>query len=109
MTLGYIGHTESHGLDWKPTYVKVEEILRGEPTWRERCEDLHVRYLFWGADETENVSSSAQPWREGARLIAHGNWGELYDLEQPPEPVTVPQVAPPPAPAPVPSESPGVN
>ena len=109
MTLGYIGHTQSHGLDWQPTNVKVEEILHGEPGWRERCVELRVRYLFWGADEMENVSSSAQPWRESARLVAHGSWGELYDLDQPAVPVTVPQVAPPPTVAPGPPESPAVN
>ena len=109
MTLGYIGHTESHGLDYKPTKVKVEEILRGEPGWREHCEELRVRYVFWGADEAENVSSSTQPWRENARLIAHGSWGELYDLDQAAVPVTVPQVAPPPAPASAPPEPSSVN
>ena len=90
MTLGYIGHTQSHGLDWQPTYAKVKDILGGEPGWRQRCEELRVRYLFWGADEMENASSSTQPWRESARRVAHGSWGELYDLEQPAVALTVP-------------------
>ena len=85
MALGYTGHAWSHGLDWEPTAKKVEAILRGEPEWRTRCAELGVRYLLWGADEEENVADSKQPWRESARLIASGTWGELYDLNAPPD------------------------
>ena len=91
MALGYTGHAWSHGLDWKPTAQKVQDILRGEPEWRALCAELGVRYLLWGTDESENIADSAQPWRESARLIASGTWGELYDLSAPPN-------APPPAP-----------
>ncbi len=87
MALGYTGHAWSHGLDWKPTAQKVDDILRGEPGWRELCDELGVRYLIWGSDEIENITDSTQPWRESARLIAHGNWGDLYDLSAPPDAV----------------------
>ena len=84
MALGYTGHAWSHGLDWIPTDKKVGKILRGEPEWRELCADIGVRYLIWGTDEIENIADSTQPWRESARLIAHGDWGELYDLSAAP-------------------------
>ena len=85
MALGYTGHAWSHGLDWEPLERQVKSILRGEADWREQCAKLGVRYLFWGAEELENVSNSPQPWRESARLVASGAWGELYDLAQLPE------------------------
>jgi hypothetical protein len=94
MALGYTGHAWSHGLKWEPVAAKVEAVLRGAPEWREHCAALGVRYLFWGAEEEEHVESSTKPWRESARLIARGEWGELYDLNAP---AAVPQVAPPPA------------
>ncbi len=95
MALGYTGHAWSHGLDWEPTAEKVRDILGGESEWREFCGELGVRYLIWGSDEAENIPDSAKPWRASARLIAHGSWGELYDLSAPPAaPAPVPQVAP---------------
>ena len=90
MALGYTGHAWSHGLDWEPTAKKVGLILHGKPEWRKLCAELGVRYLLWGPDEEENVADSGQPWRESARLIASGPWGQLYDISAPPD-------APPPA------------
>ncbi len=84
MALGYTGHAWSHGLAWKPAAEKVDAILRGDPQWRGLCAELGVRYLIWGAEEAENIPDSAQPWKKSARLIAHGDWGELYDLAEAP-------------------------
>ena len=84
MTLGYTGHAWSHGLDWEPTGRKVESILHGDPAWRVLCEELGAHYLIWSAEESQNVPDSPQPWRESARLVAQGEWGELYDLTAPP-------------------------
>ena len=81
MALGYTGHAWSHGLDWQPTAAKVRAVLEGEPEWREHCAALGVRYLFWGNEESAHMPDSSQPWRDSARLIASGDWGELYDLE----------------------------
>ncbi len=84
VALGYTGHAWSHGLDWEPTGKKIESILHGDPEWRVLCEELGVHYLIWTAAESQNVPDSPQPWRESARLIAHGDWGALYDLTAPP-------------------------
>jgi hypothetical protein len=72
-------HAWSHGLDCSPLR-EVESILHGDPEWRALCEELGVRYLIWGVEEKENIPDSSQPWWESARLVAHGDWGELYDL-----------------------------
>jgi hypothetical protein len=90
MALGYTGHAWSHGLDWEPVGRDVEAVMLGETGWRERCDTLGVRYLFWGMDEEESFRDSTQPWRNSARLIASGRWGELYDLDQPPDTVAPP-------------------
>ncbi|MEO7318368.1 MAG: hypothetical protein ABIZ56_05210 [Chthoniobacteraceae bacterium] len=85
MALGYTGHAWSHGLDWKPTAKRVEAVLDGDPDWQMLCREMGVRYLIWGAEETENLPDSPQPWKTTARLIASGDWGELYDLTLPPD------------------------
>ena len=84
MALGYTGHAWSHGLDWEPTAEKVESVLRGDPGWRALCAEMDVRYLFWGLDEEANVPDSPQPWKAGARLVASGIWGAIYDVTEPP-------------------------
>ena len=85
MTLGYKGHAWSHGLDWEPTAEKVDAILHGDPNWRELCRQLDAHYLIWSADEMANIPDSPEPWKPGARLVASGEWGELYDLTAPPD------------------------
>ena len=84
MALGYTGHAWSHGLDWRPTAEKVEAVLHGDPDWQRLCGEMGVRYLIWGAQETENISDSPQPWKTAARLVASGDWGELYDISAAP-------------------------
>lgn len=84
MALGYTGHAWSHGLDWKPTAEKVESVLHGDPDWQRLCGELGVRYLIWGAEESENIPDSPQPWKTRASLVAHGEWGTLYDITEPP-------------------------
>ena len=84
MALGYTGHAWSHGLDWKPTAEKVEAVLHGDPDWQRLCREMGVRYLIWGAQESENIPDSPQPWKTAARLVAHGDWGEIYDVTEPP-------------------------
>lgn len=95
MALGYTGHAWSHGLDWQPTAKRVEAVLNGEPDWQNLCQQMGVRYLIWGAEESENITDSPQPWKTTARLIDSGEWGELYDITMPPDapaPATSPAV-----------------
>ncbi len=86
MALGYPGHLWSHGLPYQDAEPKLEALMNGEPAWRSLAAELHVRYLFFGPREREHYPVSAQPWKESAALIAHGEWGELYDLTQPVSP-----------------------
>jgi hypothetical protein len=88
LVMGYVGHVDSHGLDYKDRLATIEGILRGEEGWREKAASLGARWLFWGTQEQQNYADSKQPWRTSCRLQATGDWGELYDLTQP----AVPQV-----------------
>lgn len=83
MALGYTGHAWSHGLDWAGPAERVESLMNGEPGWREAAAELGVRYLFWGLEEQEHYQTSTQPWKLTTRLVAQGEWGELYDLASP--------------------------
>ena len=80
MVLGYIGHTQSHGLAWQEPAVKLDSLMNGEDGWREIADGLHARYLFWGRNEDEKYKDSPQPWRQSTRLVASGDWGAIYDL-----------------------------
>lgn len=91
MAMGYTGHVWSHGLDWRDTSEQVNQVLSGDLLWRRICNQLEVRYLFWGAMEEENFPASSKPWRIHSRLVAKGPWGAIYDLNSPPDP---PQPAP---------------
>ena len=50
--------------------------------WRDLARESGARYLFWGSQEREAYPESSQPWREQARLVTRGEWGEIYDLSQ---------------------------
>ena len=77
------------GFLWAPLYHPAMKV------WAPVRAELGVRYLLWGADEEENIPDSTQPWRESARLIASGPWGELYDINAPPDsPAPAPAAAP---------------
>ena len=86
MALGYPGHAWSHGLQWQTHAARVEIVMNGGTGWREAATALDVRYLFWGSEERENYSDSAQPWKATTLLVASGDWGELYDLATPASP-----------------------
>ncbi len=83
MAMGYVGHVSSHGLDYGDVAAKLKDLMNGEPDWRTYAEDLHVRYIFWGANEEETYPNSGQPWKETARRVAFGDWGAIYDLKEP--------------------------
>jgi hypothetical protein len=84
MVLGYVGHVESHGLDWQETANQLDTLMNGEGDWRATAVTLGARYLFWGRNENEKYDGSPQPWRETTRLVATGEWGAIYDLQSPP-------------------------
>ncbi len=84
MALGYPGHAWSHGLDYQGVAAQVDTLMNGADDWRTAAIELRVQYLFWGEDEREHYDGSPQPWKESARLIANGAWGELYDLQPAP-------------------------
>ncbi len=85
VALGYTGHVWSHGYRWEEPLARVTAVLEGEPGWRETARGLGARYLFWGAPERTAYPDSPQPWRTETRLIAAGEWGEIWDLEAAPD------------------------
>ena len=93
VALGYTGHVWSHGYPYLKAEARVETVLRGLPGWEEEWKETGAKLLFWGSQEREAYPDSPTPWRETARLIASGPWGEIYDL-------TAPAEAPQPKPAP---------
>jgi hypothetical protein len=84
VALGYTGHVWSHGYDFNEPLRRVTQIMNGEAGWREEARSIGCRYLIWGAQEREAYPDSKEPWREEAKLIASGAWGELYDLASAP-------------------------
>ncbi len=84
LALGYPGHLWSHGLPYQAAEPKLEALMNGAPSWRAEAKALEVRYVFFGPREIEHYPDSEQPWKQESRLIAVGEWGEIYDLVQPP-------------------------
>jgi hypothetical protein len=60
--------------------------MNGEGDWQSLAAELQVRYLFWGQKERAQYNGSMQPWKAASVLIAAGEWGELYDLQDSPSP-----------------------
>ncbi len=83
LALGYTGHVWSHGYQWQKPLDQVDAILNGNAGWRSLSRDLDSRYLFWGPREREAYPDSKQSWRDSAKIIASGEWGEIFDLESP--------------------------
>lgn len=80
VAMGFPGHVYSHGLGSSARDRKMEALMKGEPNWRELARDLDVRYVFWGEMERHNYKDSKQPWLTESARIAHGEWGEIYDI-----------------------------
>lgn len=83
MVLGYPGHVRSHGLPWEEPMRQLDALMMGAENWRDLARQLGVRYIFWGKDEQDVFQNSTEPWAESAALVALGEWGKIYDLEQP--------------------------
>jgi hypothetical protein len=79
MVEGYEGHLYSYGIDYQPRLAKLKAMMMGAPDWRQIADELHVRYLFWGAREDQAYPASTQPWKN-LPVVAAGNWGTIYDL-----------------------------
>jgi len=95
LALGYTGHVWSHGYDYRKPLAEEEAILNGSPNWHQIAKDLDSRYLFWGTRERDAFPESTQSWRTESRIVASGDWGEIFDLESPPPaPAAVPDFPP---------------
>ena len=86
VVMGYPGHLWTQGFDYAGTENQLRQLMEGAGNWRETARGLHARYLFWGREEQSNYPTSARPWEKTAWLVASGDWGAIYDLEQPPRP-----------------------
>jgi hypothetical protein len=88
VALGYLGHLWTQGFD---DYGKANELLtqlmQGSDNWRKLAHDLQIHYIFWGREEKMNYGASKRPWEQTAALVSSGNWGAIYDLDQPPRPL----------------------
>lgn len=82
--MGYPGHLGSHGIDYSSREARLTVLMNGGPQWREAAREIGAHYLFWGNLEKENYRESLQPWVREGRLVARGDWGELYDLQTAP-------------------------
>ncbi len=83
VVLGYPGHLWTEGFDYGKANDQLTALMNGAPNWRDAAKALGVRYIFWGQDERTNYQSSSRPWEGTAFLVASGDWGAIYDLNQP--------------------------
>jgi hypothetical protein len=82
LVLGYPGHLWSQGFaDYGGVNNSLNQLMRGAENWREIAHSLHVRYIFWGREETTHYAASKRPWEATAPVVASGPWGAIYDLE----------------------------
>jgi hypothetical protein len=85
LVLGYPGHLWSQGFaDYGGINNSLIQLMQGAENWREIAKNLHVRYIFWGREETANYAASRRPWEGSAPVVAIGPWGTIYDLEPTP-------------------------
>jgi hypothetical protein len=83
LVLGYPGHLWTQGYEYSAIYDQLGQLMKGEPNWRQIAHSFDARYLFWGREEKANYPTSTRPWENEMAPIASGEWGALYDLEQP--------------------------
>ncbi len=82
LVLGYPGHLWSQGFaNYTGVNNLLNQLMQGAENWREIARTLHVRYIFWGREETSNYAGSKRPWEATAPVVASGPWGAIYDLE----------------------------
>jgi hypothetical protein len=83
VVLGYPGHLWTEGFDYRETEEQLRELMGGAGDWRETARHLRARYIFWGREEKINYPMSGRPWEKTIVPVASGNWGAIYDLEEP--------------------------
>jgi hypothetical protein len=83
VVLGYPGHLWTEGFDYRETEEQLRELMGGAGDWRETARHLRARYIFWGREEKINYPMSGRPWEKTISPVASGNWGAIYDLEEP--------------------------
>lgn len=84
VVLGYPGHLWTQGFDYAAEENELRQLMEGTGNWRQTARDLRASYLFWGREEKSNYPTSTRPWEKTTRLVASGDWGAIYDLEQAP-------------------------
>ena len=83
VVMGYDGHLFSQGLDYAPVLRDLEILMSGGPDWRNAARRLQVQYLLWGPREEGKWSSSTQPWRQCASVVAETEKGGTLYLVTP--------------------------
>ena len=83
LALGYVGHVWSHGYPYQERLKKVDAILNGAEGWPALAHEFNSRYLFWGPRERDAHPDSTEAWRNKVKVVAAGEWGEIFDLESP--------------------------
>jgi hypothetical protein len=91
LILGYPGHVWTQGFEYGPDGAKLEALMNGAPGWKETARFFRARYLFWGREEKTHYPQSKRPWERESKLVATGDWGAIYDLESPRDPIVIPQ------------------
>jgi hypothetical protein len=82
VVLGYPGHLWSQGFaDYPKINSSLNQLMQGAENWRDIARGLHVRYIFWGREETAHYFGSKRPWEGTAPEVASGPWGTIYDLD----------------------------
>jgi hypothetical protein len=83
VVMGYPGHLWTQGFqEYGDVEAKLRQLMAGSGDWRETARYLRARYVFWGRLEKDNFPKSSRPWERTTRVVASGNWGAIYDLEQ---------------------------
>ncbi len=83
LVLGYPGHLWTQGYEYGAIYDELAQLMKGAPNWRQIARSFNARYLFWGREEKTNYPTSMRPWERESAPVAAGEWGAIYDLEQP--------------------------
>lgn len=83
LVLGYPGHLWTQGYDYGIVSDELGRLMKGEANWRQIARSFDARYLFWGKEEKTNYPTSTRPWEKESAPIVSGDWGAIYDLEQP--------------------------
>ena len=94
VVLGYPGHVWTQGFRYGEEEAKLSALMLGAPDWKEKADQLRTRYIFWGREEKANYAQSKRPWEQQSKLVATGDWGAIYDLESPRDPIPVPALPP---------------